>query len=134
MPNHLFPPGPGDVPGRPVPHEGEPYLYYPVRKPEPYIAERAQLVEYLEVIRRHARSITLLAIVGALAGVALAMLTRPEFRARTTLDIQQFDENILKMEMRPSRRTSPALRRNRTSRPRSKFCRATECRKGQSQN
>jgi len=84
-----------NAPAWPPARDNEPYAYYPPRNSERH--ERTQLLEYLGVIRRHALSIALLAVAGALAGFALAVFSRPMYRARTTLDIQQFDENILKM-------------------------------------
>jgi len=77
-------------------HRAAPYLYYPAST-EAARHERTQKLEYLAIIKRHARSIIFLAALGALAGVSIAYFTRPMYRARVTLDIQQFDENVLNM-------------------------------------
>jgi len=81
------------MPAREMDH----YAYYPSRSAEAP-AERTQVLEYLQVIKRNARSIALLAVAGICAGAAMTLLTHPLYRARTTLDIQQFDENILNMK------------------------------------
>ena len=65
---------------RPGPRGNEGYLYYPARNGEGNAPEHTQLLEYLRVIKRHARSITALAILGAMAGGGLAMLTKPKYR------------------------------------------------------
>ncbi len=74
----------------------ETYVYYPGGA-EASGRERTQLLEYLQIIQRHLLSILLLAALGAGAGALTAYLTHPLYRARVTLDIQQFDENILNM-------------------------------------
>ncbi|HLK62892.1 MAG TPA: AAA family ATPase [Bryobacteraceae bacterium] len=74
----------------------EAYLYYPASR-EPAGHEHTQMLEYLHIIQRHLLSIVLLAAAGALAGALIAYLSHPLYRARVTLDIQQFDQNILNM-------------------------------------
>lgn len=87
----------GGVPARNLAgRRSEPYLYYPQAR-EPAGRERTQLLEYLHIIKRHILSIILLSATGALAGALIAFVTHPLYRARVTLDIQQFDENILNM-------------------------------------
>jgi succinoglycan biosynthesis transport protein ExoP len=98
----------GGVPARNYGTRGaDPYLYYPPGG-EPAGHERTQLLEYLHIIRRHLLSITLLAIAGAAAGAAIAYATHPLYRARVTLDIQQFDENILNMRSTAETTNNPS--------------------------
>jgi uncharacterized protein involved in exopolysaccharide biosynthesis len=54
-----------------------------------------QLIEYLHIIRRHILLILVWALIGIAAGALLSLLAAPMYRARTTLDIQQFNQDIL---------------------------------------
>jgi len=75
------------------------YGYCPPRLPEMLPGNnRSQLVEYLLIARRHMLSIVVWAGVGIAAGALVSMLTAPAYRARTTLDIQEFNENILNVK------------------------------------
>jgi polysaccharide biosynthesis transport protein len=96
MPNDLTQFRRGNLPGSFVDRGADAYLYHPVPM-ESVGHERTQLLEYLHIIQRHLRSISLLAVVGGLAGALIAYATHPMYRSRVTLDIQQFDANILNM-------------------------------------
>ncbi len=108
MGKQLSVPRPGGLPGRVMQHDTDPQLYYPAWARPERAGEHNQLLEYLQVIRRHLFSIALLAIAGVTAGACLTLLTRPKYRARTTLDIQQFDENILNMRDTAEPSAAPA--------------------------
>jgi capsular exopolysaccharide synthesis family protein len=60
--------------------------------------DRSQLIEYLQIVRRHIISILVFAFIGIAAGALISLLTPPMYRARTTLDIQEFNENILNVK------------------------------------
>jgi succinoglycan biosynthesis transport protein ExoP len=70
--------------------------------------ERGQFLEYLQIARSHLLFILALALVGAGAGVLFSAMKSPVFRARTTLDIQAFNENILNMNRNASAESAPA--------------------------
>jgi polysaccharide biosynthesis transport protein len=53
------------------------------------------LVEYLEVLRRRRGLIALLAVIGAVLGFATTVWRLPVYRARTSLDIQNLNDNFL---------------------------------------
>ncbi len=76
----------------PIP--GRTYSYAPQAVNEP----RGQLLEYWDALRRKIVLVSLLAAAGAVAGLVVAMLQHPLYRARTVLDIRNLNENLLNMQ------------------------------------
>jgi capsular exopolysaccharide synthesis family protein len=59
--------------------------------------EQSQLLEYLDLLRKRGRSVLALAGLGLLAGSLATILQTPRYRARTSLDIQAPNSDVLKM-------------------------------------
>lgn len=75
------------------------YDAYPSRSNIPGVrSERTQMVEYIQVLRRHMIAIFCFAALGLMVGIVTAVLHHPVYRARTTLDIQEFNDNILNLK------------------------------------
>ena len=55
------------------------------------------LLEYWHMLRRHKGSLFLIASLGLLAGVLLTLVQTPVYEARTTLEIQNMNEDFLNM-------------------------------------
>src|ERR1019366_8378857 len=55
------------------------------------------LVEYWHMLRRRKGTFLLIAFLGLLAAVLLTLPQTPVYQARTTLEIQNLNENFLKM-------------------------------------
>ena len=53
------------------------------------------LLEYWKLVRRHKWTILLMAFLGALAGLLVALPQTKVYRSQTTLEIQPFNENLL---------------------------------------
>lgn len=70
--------------------------------------ERGQFLEYLQIVRRHLLFILALALAGVGVGALLSAMKSPQYRARTTLDIQAFNENILNMNRNATTESAPA--------------------------
>jgi succinoglycan biosynthesis transport protein ExoP len=98
MPNQLNGARRGGMLIRPDRQSGDQYLYYPTPVNDPSAKEHSQVLEYLRIISRHLGSILLLAALGVGAGALAAYFTKPKYQSRVSLDIQQFDQNILNMK------------------------------------
>ena len=58
--------------------------------------EESQLLEYWRLLRRRGRFVIVLGVLGMVLGIALTLLQTPLYRARTSLDIQAPDQDVLK--------------------------------------
>src|SRR5207253_8157830 len=56
------------------------------------------LVEYWNLIRRHKGAVLVLGLAGMLAAVLITLPQTPIYQARTSLEIQGFNENFLNMK------------------------------------
>src|SRR5207253_4274575 len=56
------------------------------------------LVEYWNLIRRHKGAVLVLGLAGVLAAVLITLPQTPIYQARTSLEIQGFNENFLNMK------------------------------------
>jgi polysaccharide biosynthesis transport protein len=61
------------------------------------------LLEYWQMVRRHAMLLVTMSCLGLMIGLATTLLQRPAYEARTTLEIQNINENFLNMrDVRPT--------------------------------
>src|SRR4051812_45036262 len=83
-------PVPATVPAR--------YERYDIPLTEEPAQQPNLLVEYFYLVRRHKGTVILSAFLGALAGILLTLPQQPIYQARTTLEVQQINDNFLNMK------------------------------------
>lgn len=90
--------------GEPFPQHSLPETHYTPQAERPSFSNRRDanqqespslLLEYWKLVRRHKWMILLMAFLGALAGLLVALPQTKVYRSQTTLEIQPFNENLL---------------------------------------
>jgi succinoglycan biosynthesis transport protein ExoP len=90
--------------GETFPQHSLPEVRYIPQTERPHFAQRREanqqespslLLDYWKLVRRHKWMILLLAFLGALAGLLVALPQTKVYRSQTTLEIQPYNENLL---------------------------------------
>ena len=86
-------------PSSPVPFDDSPGRY----TPDLGDSQETGLLEYWRILRRRRRTVFAIALAGLIAGVLVTLPQTPVYQARTSLEIQDLNQDFMNMkEVNPS--------------------------------